>query len=443
MTWAEDVYAIDHRGAEICRQMTIDGFAFDAERAKSFALTLAEQERAMRDQADDAAGSPIRRTKTGGFAQKGAGSLPDAFFNRLRAPIFFRSEFTKQPSLNANALRAYAGSQNDRLRRLALAVIDYKRLRSTRRMYVEKVAAQLGDDGRVHAGWLNYGTVSGRWSCQQPNLMNLPRRESDPVAHLGGVRSLYVAAPGHRLVKFDYKQLEFRIAAYASKDPRMMAVCEAGDVHSANASVVIGKIFDELSGSVATHRDCDCALCGKRAAFRTIAKTSAFAVCYLAEAPTVHARIAATWKDDWGPVPLLRATEALLRKMRNGFATYYEWQEARRLDCIRTGWTDTPILGRRRMLGHDPKAPECANYPIQGGAADLMNAATPAIIDEIAARRLPAKMVAQVHDSCVYECRESACAELVSICKEICERPQPQLNGASFPIDIEVAERWH
>jgi len=429
--WARDVYATDKRAAELCREMTITGFGFDRAKAHEIAVRLRDDEMRALAAADAAVGRQILRGKGGGFSTK---DLQVAFFGDLKAPVFFRSQLTNAPSLGVDSMRAYSACASERLRALALAVLAQRRARKLRTTYVEGVP--VGGDGRVHPSWLNYGAVSGRWACQGPNLMNLPTPRKDPTCVWegdklvdSGIRGLYCARPGWVLVTFDKKQLEMRIAAYASGDDAMIAACESEDLHARNAEVIWGAAFTGADKAT-------------RKALRTIAKSAGFAVCYLAEAATVYTRIVQE-----GVAVTLRAVEQMLRKLRSGFATYYKWQDRRLLDCVKWAWTDTPILGRRRWLGHEPAPTECANFPIQGGAADVMNADLPVIVARLRDAVPRARIVAQVHDSAVFECPADDRDRVVAIVREVSEAPIMIASSGRelrpvLPIDIEISERW-
>ncbi len=425
---AARVYATDCAAAELCTRMSMRGFSFDTARAKEIAESLRASEQAAIAKCDAAINRPLKRTKTLGISTK---DLEVAFFSDMRAPIFFRSELTGKPSLGIDSMRGYAACQSENLRALALGVLEFRRARKIRSTYVEAVI--VDDDGRVHPGWQNYGAVSGRWSCADPNLMNLPRKSTDPTAktHDGGIRSLYRASRGCSLVAFDKKQLEMRIAAYASGDAAMIAACESVDLHSSNAAVLFGDAFLTCTDPTA------------RAQMRTAAKSAGFAVCYLAEAPTVYARIVAE-----GLPIKLRQVEVMLTRLQRGFSTYYSWQSQRLLECIRRGYTDTPILGRQRWLGHEPTPTECANFPIQGGAADVMNALLPPLEARIRAEAPGTHMVAQVHDSAVFDVPNRYVGRVEALCREFNDRAVAiGSSGAMLhpvlPIDLETSERWH
>jgi DNA polymerase I-like protein with 3'-5' exonuclease and polymerase domains len=436
---AARVYESDKQAAALCTRMSQVGFAFDQQRALEIGESLRAAESRALLACDDAVGRKLGRTKSGGLSTL---DLEHAFFDDLGAPVFFRSSLTNRPSLGVDAMRGYAACKSEALQKLALSVLEFRRARKIRSTYVEAVV--LGPDGRVHPSWLNYGAVSGRWACQDPNLMNLPRKETDPTwaTHKGGVRSLYVARPGYRLVIFDKKQLEMRVAAYASGDEAMMAACESTDLHTANAQAIFGELFASLVCETGA-KECKCGACVSRYALRQMAKSAGFAVCYLAEAPTVYARIIAT-----GQAITLRQVEAMLNRMRRGFKGYYTWQEQRLLRCIRDGYTDSPILGRVRWLGHEPAPTECANFPIQAGASDIMNALLPELVPLVRRECGGAELVAQVHDSAVFEVPEKHVEHSKMLCEGLNLRPVALCSSGRrlepvFPIDLEDSERWH
>lgn len=434
----ERIYQIDKVTGELCRSMQVTGFKVDADRARTMAERLRQRELEIEQRCSDALGhsinllSPIQ--------------LREAFFGRggLGAHVCYTSEKTGMPSLGVDVMRAYTASPNERLAAFATDVLAYRRARKVRITNLVNPLAMLDDRSRIHPTWLNYGAVSGRFSSQGPNLMNLPTTANDPTIVHGcglerckpgkckcscdrcaGVRSIYVAPRGWTLVAFDAKQLEMRIAAYASGDPRMIAACESTDLHSANASVIFGDAF--TGGDDAA-----------RFQFRQLAKSAGFAVCYMAEASTVYERIIAM-----GVRITLRQVEAMLRKMRSGFRKYYDWQSERLDEITRCGYVYEPVTGRRRWLGHEPSLTEAANFPIQGGAAGLMNLRLPEIVAEVRRLKLPAKPIAQVHDSGTFQVRNEAIAEFEGVAERIFTA-SIELGGreCSFPIDWKRGERW-
>jgi DNA polymerase I-like protein with 3'-5' exonuclease and polymerase domains len=263
---------------------------------------------------------------------------------------------------------------------------------------------------------------------------------------MGGIRSLYGAEPGNVLVAYDKSQIEFRIAAYGSGDANMIAVCEGGDVHAMNASALFPTFdaaeYKRLSAATKLSVDEKARYKGYKA-LRTLAKSAVFAVCYLAEAQTVYDRIIAS-----GTAVTMRQVEAMLNAMRTRFRTYYEWQDARLLECVRRGWTDSPILGRRRWLGHEPSPTECANFPIQSGAADVMNAEIPQVLAAVKSHCRAVRLVAHVYDSVVFEVPASQAHVIRDIALDISLKPVTITSSGTarqmvLPVDPSITERWN
>jgi DNA polymerase-1 len=427
--------------------MTIAGFGFDAPRAREMAVVLEQEEAAASLRLAEAVGRPVNALSNP--------DLKNAFFSKrseggLGAPVVARSELTEGPSLGVDAMRVYIASGNDQLRAAALAVLDVRKCRKVKSTYILRPLSQLSPAGRIHPTWNNCKPVTGRWSCQDPNLQNLvtPSKEPDSVRALGGIRGLYIAAPGHTLVGFDCSQLEMRIAAYASGDEAMIGACESSDLHAGNAKVIFGQAFNfenyiQLKRN--KHRSPEeQAMFTVLEGLRNLAKSSGFAVCYMAEAETVFARIVADGKGHLLPHGI-RTVETMLHKLQRGFRTYFAWQEKRLLDCIREGWTNEPITGRRRWLGHDPKPTECANFPIQGGAAGLMNTKLPAMAALVRRRAPAARLIAQVHDYGGFECPLEDADTVEECIKEVAAQPvylHSSQRSAIFPIDMKKGERW-
>ena len=81
-----------------------------------------------------------------------------------------------------------------------------------------------GEEHRIHPSFKLHGTVTGRLSCEHPNLQQTPRDSR--------IRSLIIAPRGFELVEFDLSQIELRIAAELSGDVGLTTVFQTGqDAH--------------------------------------------------------------------------------------------------------------------------------------------------------------------------------------------------------------------
>lgn len=121
-------------------------------------------------------------------------------------------------------------------------LLEYRRLQKAWSSYYVPLQETMGEDGRIHAGFSSWRTVTGRLSCSDPNLQTIPRDDT-----LHGVRKLFVPAPGYDLWEFDLAQAELRVQASYSGDHGLAERLEAGvDLHSWIAEEVFGPDFTPL-----------------------------------------------------------------------------------------------------------------------------------------------------------------------------------------------------
>lgn len=112
--------------------------------------------------------------------------------------------------------------------------------------------------GIIHANYNIAGTATGRFSCNEPNLQNLPKT--------GGIKQLFIPREGCVFAKADYSQLELRIAAHYSEDELLLkAYRENLDLHRLTASIIFNKKPEEITDEE-----------------RALGKTTNFAIIYKA-----------------------------------------------------------------------------------------------------------------------------------------------------------------
>ncbi len=163
-------------------------------------------------------------TNKGQEVQKAGGELTEANF-----------------SVSAEALEPYRGKDElvdalleyaDLNKLMTTYVTPYKggmveRETSGKKTVVEKKSLLI--NGRVHTNFKAHGAETGRFSSSEPNLQNIP--SSGEYGKL--VRDLFTAPPGHKLVVADYSQIEPRVIASFSGDPRLVNnYVTGGDIYT-------------------------------------------------------------------------------------------------------------------------------------------------------------------------------------------------------------------
>ncbi len=298
-------------------------------------------------------------------------------------------------------------------------ILEYRELQKLLSTYIDAFARLIGEDGRLHATFVQTGAATGRMSSQNPNLQNIPIR-----TELGrAVRGVFVPEKGYSFVACDYSQIELRIAAILSEDEKLVETFKTGgDIHTRVAS----EIFDVVEKDVTPD-------------MRRTAKVINFGIIY-----GMGANALAHTAD----MSREKAQEYLAeyQKTFTGLSAYIERakQETRR-----RGYTET-IFGRRRYLpGIASPLPhiraeaerQAINAPIQGTSADIIKRAMIAI-DVLQKKRGygdAVRLVLQIHDELVYEVRDDLVDSVVPEIREHMEKGISAEETKGVPIVVEAA----
>ena len=115
---------------------------------------------------------------------------------------------------------------------------EWRELTKLVNTYLGPLPTLIGEDGRLHTTINQHVAATGRLSTTSPNLQAIPIR-----TELGReIRSAFIAEPGARLLSADYSQIELRILAHVSGEPKLREAFARGeDIHTATAAEVLGK----------------------------------------------------------------------------------------------------------------------------------------------------------------------------------------------------------
>jgi len=272
---------------------------------------------------------------------------------------------------------------------------------------------------RIHPAFFALSTDTGRFSCSQPNLQNMPRKGSDPI----GVRNFIRAPGGFSIISVDYSQLELRTGTALCRDPLMMKTyAEGGDIHAATTAAIFGIPYEEAADK--HHPDYK-----ER---RTIAKNCNFGVFF----GLFPGGLQKTLKYKAGMDKSLEECERIIRQLKAGYPQLSRWQEETKQEAHLKKYSET-TLGRRRYLpGIDSRdwgkvsfAERCAlNTPVQGSAADIIKIAMGRILEGLP-ERFWLKPILQIHDELTFLVPEEKVEEAVSFIKGCMEeRPYPAFD---------------
>lgn len=277
---------------------------------------------------------------------------------------------------------------------------------------------------RIHADFVQYGTVSGRFSCRDPNLQNIPRPDTD-LGRL--VRGVWLAKPGYRLVVADFGQIELVVLAHYLGQGKLYEGFLAGiDPHRMTAAMVLGKSPDEVTSKER----------------QNFGKSINFAVVYGAGLEKV-ASMADTSE---------RQAQKFLNKHRREFPEIYLYKDYVLNKCreqepphIRT------LSGRMRRLPYinspDRKRRmyserQCFNSLIQGSAADIQKVAMLNAYRD-SRRGDDIKMIMTVHDEIVVTAPEHKADLAADILRDAMTGDACQsMVDVPLSVDIHSVTRW-
>jgi len=143
-----------------------------------------------------------------------------------------RSRKTGNPSVDAESI-AYLSTQTGEGSAIAKSLLDRSYLKTMLKTHVAQAIKFCGKDGRVHTDYHLGRAVSGRASCSNPSLHNVPRDRL--------IRTMYIASPGHVLTEADLKSAELAYLAAESGEETFLRAFEEGlDLHAETAKLVLG-----------------------------------------------------------------------------------------------------------------------------------------------------------------------------------------------------------
>jgi DNA polymerase-1 len=274
--------------------------------------------------------------------------------------------------------------------------------------------------GRVQTSFNQGITATGRLSSTEPNLQNIPIR-----TELGKqIRQAFIAPSGYKLLSLDYSQIELRLAAHFSKDPKMIKAFKQGaDIHRATAAEINQVPLEKVSPEM-----------------RRQAKAINFGILY-GQGPHGLSQQA--------DIPYMRAKE-FIDTYFSVYKNIKKWIDRTIISAHEKEYVET-LFGRRRYLPEInsstmmvAKAAErtAVNTPLQGTAADMIKVAMNKTHEFIHHEMLlnDIKMILQVHDELLFEIKDRDVLPVISAVRKIMEN----VIKLEVPVivDAKVGKNW-
>ncbi len=300
-------------------------------------------------------------------------------------------------------------------------ILKYRQMVKLKSTYIDGLINVVDKEtNKIHSSFNQTVTNTGRISSTEPNLQNIPIKTEEGRM----IRKAFVAEDeDYILVDADYSQIELRVLAHISKDPKLMEAFYHGeDIHTKTAAEVFHIPKDEVTPLM-----------------RNRAKAVNFGIVY--------------GISDYGlskdlNIPRKEAKEYIDNYLKN-YGMVKKYMEGIIKIGKEKGYVET-ILNRRRYV---PELKSrnynvrsfgeriAMNTPIQGSAADIIKVAMVKVFKELNKRNLKSRLILQVHDELIIEAYKDEVEEVKNLIKDIMEN-SIKLD-IPLKVDLNTGDNWY
>lgn len=278
-------------------------------------------------------------------------------------------------------------------------IMDYRGYSKANSSYYEPYIQLMDEYNVIHANLNLSGTISGRLSCNTPNLQAVPTKKTEMK-----VKEVFFAREGYTFISGDYSQAEMRLACHYAQEVKMSKLLKEGfDIHTKTS---------EKLGIIRDH-----------------AKRINFGVIYGIGARGLSRNL---------NIPESKAKEylKLYHNEYPGFKRLYQHCEktAKERGFIRM-WTGRT---RKYNMGHiiTPVHKAMSNL-IQGGVAEIMRVTILKLFPLM--EQYNAYMILQIHDQIMFEVPNKVVEEILPKIKTIMEDLP---FDVPMKVDFSIGDSW-
>ena len=372
-------YEADLPLVEVLTRMELQGVCLDVGWLKKLSQEFAGELRTIEERIGAYTQGPVNLN-----SPKQLGQL---LFEQLKLPT--QGKTKTGFSTDASVLEALAP-----LHEVPRLLLDYRELSKLKGTYVDPLP-DLCDPktGKIHTSFHQTIAATGRLSCSDPNLQNIPIRSERGLK----IRRAFIPSPGNMLLSADYSQIELRLLAHMSADPELVGAFQRNeDVHRKTASDLFGISVERVDDQQ-----------------RAIAKAINFGLMYGKTAFGLAQEM---------KIPRKEAQEIIDRYFQK-YRAVKHFLDSQILLAREQGYVSS-LMGRKRWLADirskNPALRNNAermamNSPLQGTAADLMKLGMIEIDRRLRTKKMNSKLIIQVHDEVLLDCPESEISQARSL----------------------------
>lgn len=299
-------------------------------------------------------------------------------------------------------------------------ILEHRELQKLLSTYIDTIPNMIGEDDRLHANFLQYGTTTGRFSSNNPNLQNIPIKTEKGKK----IRNAFISEDGYVLTSFDYSQVELRVAALLSQDSFFIKTFQdKKDIHLAVAMKVFGVEEKDVTADM-----------------RRRAKVINFGILYGMGVTALSQNLGTNRKD----------AQIFYDNYFKQFPTIADYLESIKIFAREHKYTKT-LFGRKRYFpAINSSLPfmkamaerMATNAPIQGTAtADIIKIGMKNAEKDLLKAGIinDSRIVLQVHDELVYEIKKEKLEEAKDIIIKAMIEAIPEdflINMTPVPLEV-------
>ena len=402
--------ALERPLLQVLARMERRGISIDRQVLSRLSGEFAQEAAGLEGEINKLAGEPIN---PGSPKQLG-----DILFGKMQLLGGTRTK-TGQWATGARMLEDLAEQGHE----LPQKILDWRQVSKLKSTYTDALPGFVNPTThRVHTNYALASTTTGRLSSSEPNLQNIPVRTEDGRK----IRRAFIAGRGDKLVSADYSQIELRLLAEIADIEQLRRAFRDGlDIHAMTASEMLGVPVKDMPGEV-----------------RRRAKAINFGIIYGISAFGLANQLG-IGREEAG---------AYIRKYFERFPGIRDYMEETKAFAKKRGYVLTlfgrkchyPDIGASNPSIRAFNERAAVNATLQGSAADIIRRAMIRMDGALAAKKLSAQMLLQVHDELVFEVPDAEVDKtLPVVTKVMIDAPLPAVS-LSVPLHVEAhaADNW-
>jgi DNA polymerase-1 len=294
-------------------------------------------------------------------------------------------------------------------------ILEYRGLQKSISSYGANVLEYINKKtGRIHADFSQLRTDTGRFSCSNPNLQQIPATAE--------YRACFRAEKGNKLITADYSQVELRILAELSQDREFIKAFESGeDLHKATASSMFNVPLSEVNKDM-----------------RSQAKSINFGLAYGRGASSLAEQIGTSTEK----------AKELINKYFSVYDGIKRWLDDAAKYALKHSYSRTLSNRIRRYTFNPHNRGEIAsierqgkNSPIQGTSADITKQALVLINSSL--KNTNIRLINTVHDEIILEAPEEKAEYAAQLLEsKMIEAARVFLKKVPIVVDVSIADFW-